>query len=357
MPAEWAPQRAVWSAWPAAADLWEDDLAEAQAEFLALARAIALPRASGANGERAPRLELLYPIGDTVARSRLEDELGSFDLGCHEAAYGDIWLRDTGPTFLLDSNGQLASLRFRFNGWGQRYLFPPDLEVGGRVEELASVATRLRCRSALCAEGGAIESDGRGTLMSTTSVLLNANRGNGEDRGQVETELKRTTGARHVVWSSAALLADHTDGHIDTLARFACDGSVLHPKPRDHNDPNTEVFVQLERDLRQAVNVEGDALELIEIPSAGTIEHGEQGLVAASYTNFVISNGVVVVPAYGGRYDDQACLAIGQAFPCHEIRQAPSRALISGGGSFHCITQQEPLAGSSASLRLQTLRG
>lgn len=341
MPAEWAPQRAVWTAWPAAADLWDEDLADAQSEFLALARALGEGRSEAM---KSPRLEILYPRDDVAAEARLEQELGHLDLRCHGAAYGDIWLRDTGPTFLLDGGGALASVRFQFNGWGQRYEFPADLEVGAAVEEWAGVSAGNRFRSALCCEGGAIESDGEGTLMSTTSVLLNGNRGNGTDRARVEAELCRATGARKVLWSSAALCADHTDGHIDTLARFARPGVVLHPVADTENDPNRETLAVMERELRGERDAQGRQLDLVAMPSVGLVEHPSAGLVAASYMNFVVTNGVVVVPAYGAVNDDRACRAIEMAFPGYEIRQCRSLALITGGGSFHCITQQEPEA-------------
>ncbi len=337
MPAEWEPQGRLWTAWPADEALWGRDIARAREEFLAFAEHVR----SGAT-----RLDILVPP-EGLADGHPLRELAGADVGLHGIAYGDVWVRDTGPTFLEEA-GSLASLRFTFNGWGGSYLFDADLEVGAFIEERAGVAAARRHRCDLVCEGGAVESDGAGTVITTRACLLNPNRNPGRDEAWVEAQLSRWLGAERVVWLDEGLLADHTDGHVDTIARFLAPGRVACHVPMDGRDPNADVQKAIARSLAEARDAAGRRFEVVEVPSPGTVTNEEGDLMPASYLNFVMTNGLVVVPVYGAAQDGAAVEALAAALPGFRVVASSARGILSGGGAFHCTTQQQPALSGSA---------
>ena len=213
VPAEWAPHRAMWLGFPSHEDLWEDNLVPAQEEVEALARALA-----GPGGERV-RLMTGTPEGDAEARRRLGGVAG---VDIIAGRFGDVWLRDTGPIFL----GPDAAVGFRFNGWGGKYDLPHDDEVADQVAAVAGVDLVL---SEAILEGGALDHDGEGTILTTRQCLLNPNRNPGWTEAEAEAALARDLGARKVLWLGEGLQNDHTDGHVDNLARFVAPGVVSAP--------------------------------------------------------------------------------------------------------------------------------
>jgi agmatine deiminase len=216
-PGEWTPHRACWLAFPSDPDLWPS-LPETQAVFTRLCRAIAAP-AAGAPGER---LEIL--VRDPAAGSQAQGLLAGLPAHFHEFAFGDIWMRDIAPIFLRADGGNLASVRFRFNGWGGKYDYPGDSQVAERVQALTPFA---RFASELVLEGGAVECDGAGLCLTTRDVALNPNRNPGLSEADVEQHLCAALGATRVLWLGRGLLNDHTDGHIDNIARFIGPGRVV----------------------------------------------------------------------------------------------------------------------------------
>lgn len=317
LPAEWAPQKALWTAFPSDPELWEADLAPARAEVAALVRALAASvpvqlLASGAEAAAAARAAT-----GTVA-------------SVHDMAFGDIWLRDTGPIFLAERE----ACAFRFNGWGGKYDLPGDADLADRVAEAAGAGLT---RFDLVLEGGAIDTDGQGLLLTTEQCLLNPNRNPGLDRRDIEALLRAALGVRRVVWLGEGLCNDHTDGHVDNLARFVAPGTVAIPEPAGPGDPNAAAFADARARAADA------GLLVLAMPSVGRFELGG-ALAPASHMNFVIANGQVVVPLYGGESDRAAVNALAGIFPRHKVTGLPSTHLLSGGGSFHCITQQQPAA-------------
>jgi agmatine deiminase len=327
-PAEWAPHSACWLAWPSHGELWEDNLVPAQKEFAALCQAIA-------EGES---LEILVP--NAKARIDAERALAGLPVRFHDIPFGDIWMRDTACIFLTDDQGQLANVRFGFNGWGGKYVLPYDSAVSAKVAAAADMRTY---DFPWILEGGSIDVDGQGTALTTRQCLLNPNRNPKMNQQAIEEGLRDSLGIEKTLWLGDGLLNDHTDGHIDTLARFIAPGVVACMKATDaETDPNHEVFEAIARDLASFTDARGRPLEVKRVASPGRILNEEGVIMPASYMNFYIGNATVVVPTYGVPQDDEAVRAIASFFPGRRTVGSSAFAILSGGGAFHCITQQQP---------------
>ncbi len=326
VPPEWAPHRAMWLGYPSHAELWEADLEPARDEVAALARALAGP------GREQVRLMASGGEAAADARRRLGGVSG---VEVVPARFGDIWLRDTGPIFRADG----VAAAFRFNGWGGKYLLEGDDAVAGQIAEAAGA--RLE-RHDFVLEGGAVDHDGQGLVVTTRQCLLNPNRNPGWTQAAAEAALAEALGARKVLWLGEGLAGDHTDGHVDNLARFVAPGVVACPAPAGADDPNAAAYAAAARDLEAATDVAGRPLKVARIPSPGRIVDEDGEVVAASHMNFLIANGAVVCPVYDAGAAGPALAALESLFPGREVIGLSSRAILTGGGSFHCITQQEP---------------
>ncbi len=316
---EWAPHQAVWIGFPSAADLWEADLAPAQAEVAAFAAAV---HSDGA-GE-----EVWLVAADETAAAEAR-RLAPFATVIIEP-FGDIWLRDTGA-IVVGSGVERRAQGFGFNGWGGKYDLPGDDSIGERLARSAGLAY---ANAGWILEGGAIDGDGSGTLLTTEQCLLNPNRNPGFDKPEVEERLKRDLGVTRLVWLGDGLLNDHTDGHVDNLARFVAPGRVAIPEAVA-DDPNSAAYADAAEALLDA------DLEVVAIPSPGLVERGGE-IVPASYMNFYIGNAAVVVPLYGAANDEAAVEAIQALFPGRRAIGLRADHILTGGGSFHCISQQVP---------------
>mgnify|MGYP002723233460 FL=1 len=328
IPAEWSPHRAMWVGWPSHGELWEDNLEPAQAEVEALVRVLA--------GPGRERVKLLVGNDEALADARVRFEV----LEAVEVVagrFGDIWLRDTGPIFGAGSNSAHA---FRFNGWGGKYDLPHDDAVADQVGQASGVALT---RHDFVLEGGALDHDGAGTVLTTRQCLLNPNRNPGWNADAAEAALTTALGAKRTIWLGDGLLNDHTDGHVDNLARFVAPGVVACPVAWGRKDPNAEVYDATARDLHAATDAEGRALRVLRLPSPGLVVDEDERPIPASHMNFLIANGAVIVPSYGDdRAAEMACEGLRTVFTDREVIALPSIAILSGGGSFHCISQQEP---------------
>jgi agmatine deiminase len=327
MPAEWAPHAATWVAWPSHEDLWREHLAPVRATFARFVSAIA-------EGESA---DVLVPdeVQEALARSALPEKNVRF----HRVPFGDIWVRDTAPLFLVGDGRASASVRFDFNGWGRKYLLEHDDRV---AECIAAVAGLPSFSMPFVFEGGAADVDGEGSLLTTRSCMLNPNRNGVVAELDVETMFERALGVEKVLWLSGGLLNDHTDGHVDTVARFVRPGVVVAMEPRDRDDPNSGVLRELVREVDALRDARGRRLEVVRIPSPGRVRDGEGRVLPASYVNFYVANASVCVPTYGMPWDDEAVERIGALFPGRRALGIDARALLTGGGALHCITQQQP---------------
>jgi agmatine deiminase len=316
---EWVPHQAVWIGFPSAADLWEADLAPAQEEVAAFAKAV---HADGA-GE-----EIWLVAADETAAAEAR-RLAPFARVIVEP-FGDIWLRDTAAIMLGSGSGRRA-VDFAFNGWGGKYDLPGDDTIGARLATEAG----LPCLGAdWILEGGAIDGDGSGIFLTTEQCLLNPNRNPGVGKDEIENRLKRDLGASRIVWLRDGLLNDHTDGHVDNLARFVAPGRVAIPEAAT-DDPNEQVYADAAEALLDA------DLEVVALPSPGRVERDGE-IIPASYMNFYIGNAAVVVPLYGASNDAAAVEAIQALFPDRKAVGLRADHVLTGGGSFHCISQQVP---------------
>jgi agmatine deiminase len=320
-PPEWAEHEWVWIGFPSHADLWEDDLAPAREEVAAFARAV---HADGA-GE-----EVRLVVGDPSS-ARAAREMAPFATIVQEP-FGDIWLRDTGP-IMLKGSGLARAASFRFNGWGGKYDLEGDNTIGLRLAETADLEA---ARHDWILEGGAIDVDGTGLLVTTEQCLLNPNRNPNLSRDEVEARLKADLGIDRILWLGDGLLNDHTDGHVDNLARFVGEGRLAVPTPAGAHDPNAAVY----EEARQRAEAFG--LEVVPLPSPGRVERDGE-IIPASYMNFYIGNAAVVVPIYGAPNDGLAVEAIGKLFPGRTAAGLRADHVLTGGGSFHCISQQVPV--------------
>ena len=316
---EWAPHEAVWIGFPSDPELWLGDLKEAEREVAAFASAV---HANG-KGERV-RLVAAHEGAASTAR-----ELSPFADVIVEA-FGDIWLRDTGPIVLGSGNDRKAQ-GFGFNGWGGKYDLDGDQDIGERL------AKRVRlpfAKADWVLEGGAIDGDGSGTVITTEQCLLNPNR-NTLGRDEVEKRLERDLRFERVVWLGSGLMNDHTDGHVDNLARFVAPGRVAIPTAAK-DDPNEAVYKDAARRLAAA------KLDVITLPSPGRILDEDGDIIPASYMNFYIGNAAVVVPQYGAPNDRAAVDVVQALFPDRVAIGLRADHILTGGGSFHCISQQVP---------------
>ncbi|MDX2141817.1 MAG: agmatine deiminase family protein [Rhodospirillaceae bacterium] len=334
-PAEWDKHSAVWSAWPSHADLWLEDLEPARAEVAALFKAIADvdPATKQPRGEA---LKILACGDEAVASAKAA--LAGTGAEVIAATFGDIWLRDTAPIFVTDGPN-LAAACFRFNGWGGKYVLAGDDGVAAFVAKRAGVRAKV---SGWVLEGGSIDVDGLGTALTTRQCLLNNNRNPMLSQAEIETRLKTGLGITKLVWLGDGLANDHTDGHIDNIARFVAPGVVACMEPSGADDPNAAALKAIINDLKAATDVTGRKLDVHTIPSPGLVADDEGEPIPASFMNFYIGNTTIAVPVYGTKYDDAAVAAIAKLFPGRRTVGLRADHILTGGGSFHCITQQQP---------------
>lgn len=321
MPAEFDPQDWLWIAFPHRDDLWIEHTAPAQEQMAAFANAVA---------ETGQRVVLAVHDAANEARARA---LVSAAVELERHPYGDIWIRDTGPIVMIDRDGSRYAQRFAFNGWGGKYDdMEGDQEVGASLARAAGLPVRT---ADWVLEGGAVDSDGTGLIVTTEECLLNPNRNPGLSRDEIEARLRRDLGAERVLWLGKGLACDHTDGHVDNLARFIAPGTLAIPVATGPDDPNAAVY----DDARARARDFGVAVR--DVPSPGRIETADL-VEPASYMNFAICNDIVVVPTYGTIHDADGVAAIGALFEGRTTIGLPADAVLSGGGSFHCASQHAP---------------
>ncbi len=320
MPGEWARQDWIWIGFPAHADLWEDDLALAQRQMATFANVVA------ETGQQV-RLVVRDNAAEEAARALVS---GAVTIEQHP--YGDIWLRDTGPLTLLGPDGARRAQGFGFNGWGGKYLMEGDQETGPSLAVSGGMDYR---RADWILEGGAIESDGTGLVVTTEQCLLNPNRNPALGQEEIAANLQRDLGFDRILWLGDGLSGDHTDGHVDNLARMVAPGTIAIPVASGADDPNANVY----EDARQRSRDFG--LEVRNVPSPGLVGPSDDA-EPASYMNFAICNDVVVVPTYGSPHDADAVAAVGALFPDREAVGLRADAVLTGGGSFHCASCHVP---------------
>jgi len=309
----------LWIGFPHDAEEWPGFLEPAQAQIAAFANAVA------ASGQE---VRLIVRDEANAARARA---LCSAGVRIEQRRYGDIWLRDTGPLVCIDG-GERVAMRFGFNGWGGKYLMDGDQEIGAELARDAGLTVRT---ADWILEGGALDGDGTGLVATTGQCLLNPNRNPGLSRADIEARLNRDLGFDRVLWLGNGLVNDHTDGHVDNLARFVAPGVLALPRATGSDDPNAAIYA----DAR--ARAEAFGLTVREVPSPGRIERDGR-IEPASYMNFAITSQLVVVPTFGSPHDADGVAAVAALFPDRDTIGLPADAVLAGGGGFHCASQQMP---------------
>jgi agmatine deiminase len=319
MPPEWYPQDWLWIGFPHLADEWPGVLARAQEQIAAFAGAVA---------DSGQPVKLV--VRDAAGRARAES-LVPPSVDVTERVYGDIWLRDTGP-LVLKRGSQRVAKRFGFNGWGGKYVMAGDETIGADLAADAGLAIETHD---WVLEGGALDGDGAGLVVTTEECLLNPNRNPQFSRAEIEARLASDLGFERILWLGKGLINDHTDGHVDNLARFVAPGVLALPRATGPGDPNAAIYA----DARARAETFGVTVR--EVPSPGLVTTAER-VEPASYMNFAVTTNLVVVPTYGSVHDDDGVTAIAELFPDRATIGLPADAILAGGGSFHCASQQMP---------------
>ena len=316
MPPEWAKQDWLWIGFPHLAEEWPGYLERAQRQIAGFASAVA---------ESGQQVRLLVRDDDNEAQARA---LVSGNVRLERRVYGDIWLRDTGP--LVRGDG--SALRCGFNGWGAKYEMPGDETIGAELARSAGLPLFTRD---WVLEGGAIDGDGTGLAVTTEQCLLNPNRNPHMSAREIEAALHRDLGFDRVLWLGDGLINDHTDGHVDNLARFFAPNRLCLPRASDPDDPNRAIYADAK------ARAQDFGVDVVEIPSPGRIER-DGAVEPASYVNFAITTHLVVVPIFGSPQDEDGVAAIAELFPDRDTIGLPADAVLAGGGGFHCASQQMP---------------
>ena len=320
MPPEWHRQEWLWIGFPHIAEEWGGVIDRAQEQIAAFGSAVA-------DSGQEVRLIVRDAANEMRARS-----LVSGAVVLERRVYGDIWLRDTGPLVVRGDAGERQARLFGFNGWGGKYLMPGDEAIGADLAHSAGLAAQ-RCDWVL--EGGALDGDGTGLVATTEQCLLNPNRNPALSRADLESRLQHDLGYTRVLWLGEGLINDHTDGHVDNLARFVGPNRIAVPRATGPDDPNAAIYANA------AARARDFGVEVAEVPSPGRIEEGGV-LQPASYMNFVIANDVVIVPVFGSVHDTDGVAAIAELFPGRATIGLMADAVLAGGGGFHCSSQQMP---------------
>ena len=330
-PAEWHPQSGVMITWPHADTDWFDILEEVTACYVAFSKEIL----------KREKLLIVCPEEDEVVKHFTAEE--QKNLLISELKSNDTWSRDHGAISVF-VNGKPTLFDFGFNGWGLKFAANYDNQITQRLFQQEEFNPEVLYESKInfIFEGGSIESDGEGTLLTTSQCLLAPNRNQPMTQGEIEEYLKKTLGADRVLWLNHGYLAgDDTDSHIDTLARFCDRHTIAYVKCDDETDEHFDELKRMEEELTSFKTSEGKPYRLIPLPMADAVYYDGYRL-PATYANFLIINGAVLMPTYASAKDETAKAQLQQAFPNHEIIGIDCRPLIKQHGSLHCVTMQFP---------------
>lgn len=341
LPAEWYPQSGVQLTWPHEGTDWQPYLADITEAFIALSGAI------------ADREKLVIATPDTKkVEDLLADRLSAkakLNISVYPCPSNDTWARDHGAITLIDGSSSTGSNRncrlldFKFNGWGKKFEADKDNAITSNLFKQGAFNGELIEYDDFVLEGGSIESDGKGTIMTTTNCLLAANRNQPKTQAEIEQELLERLCAKRVIWiNHGQLIGDDTDGHIDTIARFAPNDTIVYMGCDDKADPQYEDLKEMEAELRGLKTMEGEPYNLVRLPMPRPIYDGSDRL-PATYANFLVINSAVIVPTYRQPdLDDLAMSLIGNVFPGREVIGIDATTMIRQHGSIHCLTMQFP---------------
>lgn len=331
MPAEWAKHERTFISWPVQDSMvYPENYANVTAAYAEIIEAMA---------EFEPVTVVVNPDDLEAVSARFA---GVSNVDCLPIEHNDAWLRDNGPTFLLNEQDELAGVNWGFNAWGGKYS-PWDLDDAVASQVLEHVGVR-QFDAPLVMEGGSIHTDGEGTLLTTEECLLNENRNPVLTREQIEELVRNYVNVDKMIWLKRGLSGDETDGHVDNIACFAAPGKVILQVCDDPADDNYEITQENREILRNTVDAKGRKLEVIEIPQPPKREY-EGNRLTLSYLNFYFVNGGIILPVFGGEAEEtdrKAEEILAAAFPDRRIRKVNGMGIIAEGGNVHCTTQQMP---------------
>jgi len=333
MPAEWEPHEAVWLAWPHDPVTFVKRIPQVEETYLQIIQAL--------HGNEDVHLS----VTDGRMRARVAESLGNGNVDLrrihfHIYDHVDVWFRDYGPVFVIrPEESKLAMVHWVFNAWGGKY---DALIKDTRIPALIHRELKIPCFTpGMALEGGSIDVNGRGTLLTTEQCLLNPNRNPGFTRGKIERRLMDYLGVRHIVWLKQGIEGDDTDGHIDDIARFVNPATVVCAYEEDEEDKNFPILHENYERLLAARDQDGNKLSVIKLPMPGVLQ-AEEVRLPASYANFYIGNRTVLVPAFGHANDAQVLDILQALFPDRKVMGIRCEDLVHGLGAIHCITQQQP---------------
>lgn len=332
-PAEWEPMEAVWISWPHREDLWQGGLQELMGIYAGLASAIATEAEVRINAAAA-----LHPM---IERHLIASGVQNYHLYDHPT--NDVWCRDHGPIFVHREDGGMQIADWTFNAWGGKFA-PWDAD-NAIPQRIAGALQLPALSSKMILEGGAIEGNGQGLLLTTEAVLLNPNRNPGMSRAEIEAELHRMLGTRSVFWLGQGIEGDDTDGHIDDMVRFVNAEAVVSITEADAHSPHYRVLAENNERLQDLRTPQGSRVEIVPLPMPKPLVAKDWRLeqLPASYANFLICNGAVIVPIFmQEKEDDRALGILRECFPGRRVLGIDARRLVLEGGAIHCITQQQP---------------
>jgi len=336
MPAEWRPHAATWLSWPKDPETWPDRVPQVEEIFLQMMAALAPNEivnllVNDAEAEAAVRARSVFP--------------GAENVRYHQIPTVDSWIRDYGPNFLINDKIQLAYNDWIFNAWGNKYEeLKKDDAIPARLESLLNVP---RFTPGIVMEGGSIEVNGAGCVLTTEQCLLNPNRNPHLSRDEIEQYLKGYLGVEKILWLGEGIVGDDTDGHIDDIARFVAPNVIVCAVEDDPEDANYKLLQDNLKRLHTMTDAGGQSFEIVTLPMPGVVggtstDQRNLDRLPASYANFYIANGVVLAPVFGHANDSRALESLQQLFPNRRVVGINCEPLVWGMGTIHCVTQQQP---------------
>ena len=336
MPAEWHPHHSTWLSWPKDPETWPDRVTQVEEIYLQMIAAL------------APHEIVNLLVDDKKTEQTVRGKCGpaiAANIRFHHLETVDAWIRDYGPNFLIGLDGELAYNDWIFNAWGNKYEeLKKDDSIPSRLE---SILKLRRFSPGIVMEGGSIEVNGAGCVLTTEQCLLNRNRNPGLSQAEIEQHLKDYLGVTKVLWLGEGIVGDDTDGHIDDIARFVAQNVIVCAVEEDPADANYEILQDNLARLSSMTDAEGKSFEIVTLPMPGIV--GGESTSArdlerlpASYANFYIANSVVLAPVFGHANDARAVETLQKFFPTRRVVPINCEPLVWGMGTIHCVTQQQP---------------
>ena len=336
MPAEWHPHAGTWLTWPKDPETWPDRVPHVEEIYLEMIAAL------------APHETVNLLVDDDDTEQQVKDRCSfpaANNVRFHHIRTVDSWIRDYGPNFLIDNNGNRAFNDWIFNAWGNKYEI---LKQDDQVPRLLESTLQLkRFEPGIVMEGGSIEVNGAGCVLTTEQCLLNANRNPQLSRAEIEAHLKNYLGVTKVLWLGEGIVGDDTDGHIDDIARFVAPNVIVCAIEEDPEDANYELLQDNLKRLQSMTDADGRPFEIVTLPMPGVVggtstDTRNLDRLPASYANFYIANNVVLAPVFGHANDARAVETLQRVFGNRRVVPINCEPLVWGMGTIHCVSQQEP---------------